>query len=91
MIDQVVDDMLRNASKGDRSRMQRVLKYLSMDKLILKTFNDESLYKKFTDYWRTKMDEDAFRYDNPAIPTHLANKCVTDLKRIRATKDKNIK
>ena len=82
-IDNVIDDMLRKASKGDRSRMQRVLKYLSVDRVILKTFNSETLYKKLSEYWKAKMDQDKSHYEDQTIPTHLANKCVTDLKRIR--------
>ncbi len=82
-IHQVLEDKTRKSSKGDRSRINRILIMLKGDCEILSNHYSDHLYFIYRDFYINKINSEKINYNDPTLITYVTNKCVTKLKEAR--------
>lgn len=78
-IHQVFNEKLKNASKKDRSKCQRILCRLKLDIDVLKNNYSEHLYRLYREFYIQKIFLEMYNFEDRTITTYLTNKCVTSL------------
>jgi len=80
---QALDAKLRNASKGDKSRIQRCILLQSYDsELLYRNYNDR-LDKILKEYWKNKMSFESMNFHDPSIVTYIINRWFAESRRIK--------
>ena len=88
-IHQIFDQKMKAASRGDRTRIHRVLVSLKQDCKTLSENNSERLYKIFKNFYSSKIKGEIHNYNNQTLSTYIINKCISNLRAVYLNKEKN--
>lgn len=88
-IHQIFNEKIKVASRGDRTRVHRILVSLKQDCKILSENRSERLYKIFRNFYSSKIKEDIQNYNDPTLSTYIINKCISNLRAVYLNKEKN--